>query len=142
MKDWQEKRRWVTGGIPANINWGLLLSPEIQKLLPDKKRNAVRLYWKHSKLKLKDAENAIDYAILYPDRVAAEAARVGVAPQKNKPKAGINWDVLHSPEIQALLPEQRLEAIKLYSEQTGADMKEAADAIAKHMDNQRIEQKG
>ena len=53
-----------------------------------------------------------------------------------------NEDIFALAEMQVLLPDRRLEAIKLYRERKGVSLKEASEAIADYLDGQPHEQKG
>ncbi len=137
----QERKKWAAGGTPDNINWTLLLSPGMQTLLADSKQDAIVSYWKQSKLDLKTAQNAIEFASLYPDRVAAHQDRFIII-EPSQVKKMINWDILYSPELQVLLPSHKDEAINLYQQRSKAPLSQARAAVEHYIATQNREQKG
>ena len=136
----QEKRKneWAAGVTPQDLRWDVLLSSEIQACLPDKKIEAIKRYREHTGVGLKEAKDAVEYAMAYPER-ASKVKGYGSDPSQplksTTDDSGMDWDVLLSDEIQMLLPDQKIEAIKRYREQTGVGLKEAKDAIEEYMLN-------
>ena len=58
--------------------------------------------------------------------------------RRKKRPVEINWEVANDDALRTLLPEQTIEAIKLYREMTGADLKTAKtviDYLNKHPDD-------
>lgn len=49
--------------------------------------------------------------------------------RQNEWVAGLNWEVLLSPEVQACLPYNKAEAIKIYQERTNVGLQEAMAAV-------------
>lgn len=133
----KQKYAWAAGVRPAGLDWTVLLSSEVQACLPDNKIEAIRLYREATGVGLKEAKDAVEYAMAYPERAPSHLMRSDASePRKMKSKeAGIDWDVLLSGPMQALLPDKKIDAIKFYREATGAGLKEAKDAIEEYLLN-------
>lgn len=137
-EDGKQKNEWAAGRQPKGIDWEVILSPELQACLPNKKIEAIKLYREHTGVGLKEAKDAVEYAIAHPDRAPSHLGGSELSePRKSKPDevGGMDWDLLLSDQMQALLPDKMIEAIKLYRQQTGVGLKEAKDAVEEYMLN-------
>jgi len=124
-EDGKQKNEWAAGVTPQDLRWDVLLSAEIQVCLPDKKIEAIKRYREQTGVGLKEAKDAVEYAMAHPQM----AGQTGSQPHAKGREMGLNWDVLLLPEIQDALPDRKIEAIKLYRQYTGVGLKEAKDAI-------------
>lgn len=121
--------------LAGNIDWDALMSPEIQENLPDNKIVAIKLYREITGVGLKEAKDAVEYAIAHPESHASGGASVKARPKTKLPDGEMDWDLLISPEMQQYLPNNKIAAIKLYRERTDAGLKEAKDAVEYFIDH-------
>jgi ribosomal protein L7/L12 len=137
QQETKQKNDWATGAKPASLDWNVLLSSEIQACLPDKKIEAIKHYREQTGVGLKEAKDAVEYAMAYPDRAPSHLSSSDFSESRKtkSDEAGLDWDLLLSDQMQALLPDKKIDAIKLYREQTGAGLKEAKDAIEEYLIN-------
>jgi ribosomal protein L7/L12 len=132
-EDSKQKNEGSLGQGSVQLDWGVLLSEEVQECLPDKKIEAIKRYREQTGVGLKEAKDAVEYMMAHPDRVPSHLPMIK---RKPTPDAGdVDWNVLLSPEMQQYLPDQKIEAIKLYRERTGAGLKEAKDAVDDYFAN-------
>lgn len=128
LEERRQKNAVAQGIPPAAMDWAVLLSDEIQQYLPDQKIVAIKRYREMTGVGLKEAKDAIEYALAHPDH-AADGLPTKRKDLSSTPAADFDWNVLLSPEMKAYLPNRKIEAIKLYRERTGVGLKEAKDAI-------------
>jgi ribosomal protein L7/L12 len=134
----KQKNEWTSGQTPAQLDWSILLSDEIQQYLPDNKIMAIKRYRELTDVGLKEAKDAVEYVMAHPDRVPSGAKPSSTPKRKPPPASGngeIDWNVLLSPEMQPYLPDRKIDAIKLYRERTGVGLKEAKDAVDEYFAN-------
>jgi ribosomal protein L7/L12 len=118
----------------ATIEWDVMMSPEIQENLAENKIVAIKHYREMTGVGLKEAKDAVEYAMAHPEHHTSGSS------SKPRPRAKLaegemDWDVLLSAEMTQYLPNKKIEAIKLYRERTGVGLKEAKDAVEYFIDH-------
>ena len=103
---------------PSDIDWNALADDELQSHLPHMKINAIKRYRELTGAGLKEAKDAVDYAMANPDQLA----------QKGKAGGVVDTD---GAGVRDLIAEGRIdEAVKVYAAFMGVDEFTARDAIA------------
>lgn len=124
----QERREGVqpNGFSPEQPDWGMLAEPEMQDFLTrGLKINAIKRYRERTGVGLKEAKDAIEYALAHPDEAALKKLRRAE-------------DSFSDAGLRDLIAEGRLdEAAELYRQFAGVDeytAREAVEEIARGMD--------
>jgi ribosomal protein L7/L12 len=99
------------------IDWNAIADEELQSYLPDNKINAIKRYRELTGMGLKEAKDAVEYAIAHPDDAKKGRALMGT----DTGGAGVR-DLIADGKID--------EAIRVYAAFMGVDEFTAKDAIA------------
>lgn len=113
-------------GFVRSVDKDALADAELQSYLPDQKINAIKRYRELTGAGLKEAKEAVEYAIAHPGDKRKSQSPSQVA---GNSIGVVDWDVIADAELQSYLPDYKINAIKRYRELTGLGLKEAKEAI-------------
>jgi ribosomal protein L7/L12 len=107
----------------ANVD-NSALEAEVAKLIPDSKIQAIKLWRQRTGVGLKEAKEAVDALAA---RIESSRLATPVVTIETKP-ADVGYSALEA-EVAKLIPDAKIQAIKLWRERTGVGLKEAKEAV-------------